>query len=343
MPLLLSGADVDDVEADPNAAYFLVDSQDSFQGEGLRIYMKYRDASGVLRLDQPHNQWEWYRVQLVFYIAYDPGPRTLTMKIADAQGTTLREASYTVGTQPGDLFQFHKIGLATDGVAGFPKPQLRGWVDDISTEAAFNRVVRTDDGTAEDTLTLDDASDRAVKNLTLAQDSLDEAVGAVLWSYAQSGECEETFGATHVLLVNGNPVEEFNPCDAWPEGGFSWHPFSIPLSYLQPGGANLFEVETIDDPEQGSISLPTIIFGTDTGDTPSADELIEDALEKVAKLLQYIYIPHWPTFEQPPIGNEPPKACFTTYPNQGTVNTIFQFDGSCSRDDQTLWFYLAYR
>lgn len=108
-------------------------------------------------------------------------------------------------------------------------------------------VVRDDDGTMENSVHVDYHDDYATKYLDLPGSILNGAVAATLHVYGAADGCT-TNGQTQQLTVNYTYTVNFDPCQVFVNGVFSWASISVDWHWLVAGSTNTFHItETAGD------------------------------------------------------------------------------------------------
>ena len=100
------------------------------------------------------------------------------------------------------------------------------------TAHAGTHVVRTDDGTREDSIHVDTTYDVAYKYLWLEPETLAGTTAATLWAYARADGCDGVPAQTQEPFLNGYRLAAFDPCEKWPAGTYGWASFTVPVNRL---------------------------------------------------------------------------------------------------------------
>ncbi|HEU0131233.1 MAG TPA: pre-peptidase C-terminal domain-containing protein [Mycobacteriales bacterium] len=208
-PLFLTANAATDAATAASSVYVYYYSRDANVGQAPQYFLRYRDAAGVLRIDQAYTAAA--NTEYRFYVDYSATTHVLTMKIRNAAGTDLFTATYTTGTNANDGFTLDKVGVANDGTGNTQEPAINGWADDITIDSTTGgggggtTVTYTFDSTNEGF-----AQQQAQTYSEVAWDSANHRV-SVLGDRRDTGD--EMF--THALPAQLTTASSFTVSSRW--------------------------------------------------------------------------------------------------------------------------------
>jgi DNA-binding MarR family transcriptional regulator len=131
-PIYITGSKVDTVLDGPSTIAIFYGSGDFYlRGQYPHAYhVIYVDASGEMRVKEYVEATS--NLEHSFYLSYDAQSKELTMTVIDFYGMIKLSETYIIGTNPGDGFTLHKIGVASQGLSRDEEPETIGWIDDIN-------------------------------------------------------------------------------------------------------------------------------------------------------------------------------------------------------------------
>lgn len=95
--------------------------------------------------------------------------------------------------------------------------------------SAGTMTVRTDDGTRESSIRVDEWGDDARKKLDVHAETLYASSSATLWMYGMAEDCAAP-NPGFSIRINGTIVTTLDPCATWPVGSYGWASVTLPMS-----------------------------------------------------------------------------------------------------------------
>lgn len=154
---------------------------------------------------------------------------------------------------------------------------------------AGTRTLRTDDGTRESALMLDDLAptDAASKDFRLRPETIATIDSATLWIYGKAERCHVS--GPEVEVFYGGRLWHGDPCAKWPTTGYGWVSFAVPPSSITWwGGVTVLLSGTVLPPESTEDS-GLLSVGIDTT-TDGDDRITQDGEALSGHLMAYLEI-----------------------------------------------------